>query len=145
MSEINHSFSGPSEWLVPSEWVRTTEDIGFSKSTMLCYRCGSLRFGQFGEKERALGCPKCRDNLVTKIKDHLKETIDSLFFILPPDPLSDASCDNSLGDLERCVVEAVVEHDKPAGSGRKDIERAIRALQMLLEIRYSVDSADSKP
>lgn len=47
---------------------------------------------------------------------------------------------NDLKFLEGCVVKRVTRHNKPTGKGRQDIEKAIHELQLLLELRYPVES-----
>lgn len=43
---------------------------------------------------------------------------------------------NKIAFLEGCVIKRCTRHDKPTGKGRKDIEKAIHELQLLLELRY---------
>jgi len=47
---------------------------------------------------------------------------------------------NKLAFLEGCIVKRATRHDKPTGKGRVDIEKAIHELQLILELRYPVDT-----
>lgn len=48
---------------------------------------------------------------------------------------------NKLQYLEASVVKRVTRHNQKGGKGRQDIEKAIHELQLLLELRYSADTA----
>lgn len=50
---------------------------------------------------------------------------------------------NDLGFLEGCVVKRVTRHNKPTGKGRQDISKAIHELQLILELQYPSDTADT--
>lgn len=50
---------------------------------------------------------------------------------------------NKLQYLEASVVKRVTRHNQKGGKGRQDIEKAIHELQLLLELRYSVDTQNT--
>jgi hypothetical protein len=47
---------------------------------------------------------------------------------------------NDIRFLEGCSIKRLTRHDKPSGKGREDIEKVIHECQLLLELRYPMES-----